>query len=70
MMRMGENGMPRKILLEEPGGYRKVGCPRLKWLDDVTDDLSRAGVRNWRRRTRTERCGGRPLRKPRLTSDC
>jgi hypothetical protein len=50
-MRMGEDGMPKKILLEEPGGYRKVRHPRLEWLDNVTDDLARAGVRNWRRRT-------------------
>jgi (p)ppGpp synthase/HD superfamily hydrolase len=49
-MRMGEDGKPKKILLEEPGGYMKVGHPRLRWLDNVTDGLARAGVRNWRRR--------------------
>jgi hypothetical protein len=48
---MEEDGMPKKILLEEPGGYRKVGFLRLRWLDNVTDDLVRAGVRSWRRRT-------------------
>jgi hypothetical protein len=50
-MRMGEDGMPKKILFEEPGGYRKVERPRLRWLDIVTDDLARAGVRNWKRIT-------------------
>jgi hypothetical protein len=50
IMRMGEDGMSEKILLK-PGGYRKVGRPRLKWLEDVTVDLARAGVGNWRRRT-------------------
>jgi hypothetical protein len=70
IMRMGEDGMPKKILLEEPGGYRKVGRPTLRWLDDVTDDMAKAGVRNWRRRTRTGSYGGRPLRKPRPTSGC
>jgi hypothetical protein len=50
-MRMGEDGMPKKIPLEEPEGCRKVGSPRLSWLVDVSDDLARAVVRNWRRRT-------------------
>jgi hypothetical protein len=45
-MRMGTDGMPKKILLEKPGGYRKVGCLRLRWLDNVTD-----GMGNWGRRT-------------------
>jgi hypothetical protein len=34
-MRMGEDGMPKKILIEEPGGYRKVGRFRVRWLDEV-----------------------------------
>jgi hypothetical protein len=49
-MRMREGGMPKKILREQPGGYRKVGRPTLRWLDNLTDDLAKAGVRNWRRR--------------------
>jgi hypothetical protein len=43
--------MPKKILLEEEGGYRKVRCPRLSCLGNMTDDLARAGVRNRRSRT-------------------
>jgi hypothetical protein len=45
-MRMGEDGMPEENLLQQPGGYRKVERPRLRWLD-MTDNLARAGVRNW-----------------------
>jgi hypothetical protein len=45
---MEEGGIPKTILLEEPGGYRNIRCPRLRWLD-MTDTLARAGVRNWKR---------------------
>ena len=45
-MKMGEDGMPKKILLEQVGDYRKVGRPRLRWLDNVIDDLARAELRN------------------------
>ena len=68
---MGEDEVPMKILLEEPGGYRKVGLPRLKWLVELTDDQAKNGVRNWRRRTQdSELPGGRPMRKPKPTSSC
>jgi hypothetical protein len=65
---MEGEGMPKKILLEQPGGYRKVGCPRLRWLDELTDHLARAGLRNWRRRTKDKELWRRSLRKPRPTS--
>ena len=34
-MRIGEDKMPKNILIEKPGGYRRVGRFRLRWLDDV-----------------------------------
>jgi hypothetical protein len=40
-MRMGEDGMPKKILLKKPRGYREVRHPRLRWLDNVPDDLAK-----------------------------
>ncbi|PSN46143.1 hypothetical protein C0J52_22062, partial [Blattella germanica] len=29
-------------------GRRKVGRPKLRWMDDVQADLTKAGIRSWR----------------------
>jgi hypothetical protein len=36
------------ILAWKPVGRRPVGRPRLRWLDDVCDDLKVLKVRNWK----------------------
>jgi hypothetical protein len=42
----------KKITLDKPEGRRRVGQPRLKWMDGVTNDAKRLGVRNWRTKAR------------------
>jgi hypothetical protein len=39
VMRMNETRVARKILDHKPGGKRRRGRPRLRWLDDVEADL-------------------------------
>jgi hypothetical protein len=47
-MRMDEIRVARKILHDKPGGKRKRGRPRLRWLDDVEADLRSMGIKRWR----------------------
>lgn len=50
VQRMEEERLPRKALTEHPGGRRRRGRPRKRWLEDVEADLRTVGVRRWRRR--------------------
>ena len=44
--------MVKMLYQNTPEGSRSVGRPRLKWMDDVREDLRRMGVTNWRIRAR------------------
>ncbi|KAJ4429692.1 hypothetical protein ANN_21893 [Periplaneta americana] len=48
--RMPEGRLPKRALYGHPGGLRKRGRPRLRWLQDVEDDLRRVGCKRWRQR--------------------
>jgi hypothetical protein len=45
---MQDNLPCKKITLDKPEGRRRVGIPNLRWLDGMTRDAERLGVRNWR----------------------
>jgi hypothetical protein len=45
-----EDRVPKKILDQHPGGRRKPGRLRKRWLDDVTNDLEVLGIQGCRRR--------------------
>jgi hypothetical protein len=48
-VRMDDERMEKREFLGNPGGRRKPGRPRLRWLDCVEDDL-KTGVRRWRKK--------------------
>lgn len=50
--RMPEERIVKKVFSGKPGGRRMRGRPRLRWQDDVEQDLERMGVRRWRMRAR------------------
>jgi hypothetical protein len=45
---MQDNIPCKKITLDKPEGRRRVGRPKLIWMDRVMRDADRLGVRNWR----------------------
>jgi hypothetical protein len=40
--------MVKKLFDGKPGGRRRTGRPRLRWLDDVEADLRTMGIKRWR----------------------
>jgi hypothetical protein len=45
---MSEERVVKMLYQNTPEGSRNVGRPRLRWMDDVREDLRRMGVVNWR----------------------
>jgi hypothetical protein len=41
----------RKVFVSKPEGRRDIGRPKLRWLDDVGDDIKARGIRRWRIKT-------------------
>lgn len=50
--RAGEQSVIQSILQWEPRRAKRRGRPTLSWLREVEDDLRRAGIKNWREKTR------------------
>jgi hypothetical protein len=45
---MNETRDVKKIFEEKLGGRRGRGRRRLRWMDDVEDDLRNMGIKRWR----------------------
>jgi len=43
-----DDHLSRRVLLSEPGGKRPRGRPRLRWEDEVEEDVATLGCRNWK----------------------
>jgi hypothetical protein len=60
----------KRILEWKPMGSRPLGRPRLRWLDNVCDDLKVLKVRNWEELAMDRKAGMTCLRKPKPTKGC
>jgi hypothetical protein len=49
---MDETAMPKRVLKRKLYAKRSIGRPRLRWVDDVTDDPRRMGMRSWTEKAR------------------
>jgi hypothetical protein len=45
---MDNNRTVKKVFNTKPMGTRKVGRSKLRWEDDVIQDIKTLGVKNWR----------------------
>jgi len=48
VIRMDTTRIVKKVAEWEPRSSRPVGRPKLRWLDQVEEDLKKMRVRNWR----------------------
>jgi hypothetical protein len=47
---MGHGGALKKISESKPEGRRRMGRSRLRWLEDVSDDLREMKFKRWRQK--------------------
>jgi len=45
----------KKVIEWEPSLSRPVGRPRVRWLDQVEEDLKKMKVRNWKKKCKDRR---------------
>jgi hypothetical protein len=52
--RVDETAMPPRVLKGKLYATRRVGRPRIRWLEDVIADLRRMGISGWMGKARTD----------------
>ena len=55
VIRMDTTRIVKKVTEWEPRSSRPVGRPRLRWLDQVEEDLKKMKLRNWREKCKDRR---------------
>jgi hypothetical protein len=45
-----DSRMPKGVMREKIYTRRKRGRPKVRWLDDVQEDLREIGIERWRRK--------------------
>ena len=57
--RMQDTAIPKRMLYGRQYATRRRGRPRMRWPDDMSMDLRKMGINEWREREQgTERPGG------------
>jgi hypothetical protein len=69
-MRMEKTRTTRKITEWTPYLTRPVGRPRLRWMDQVEEDLKRMKIIGWRVKAGKDRSGVKLLNRPRPIQGC
>jgi hypothetical protein len=49
---MDEMAMTKRVLKGKLYAKRRIGRPRFRWMDDVTNDLRRMEIRSWAEKAR------------------
>jgi hypothetical protein len=52
--RMQDTAIPKKMLYGKLYATRRRGRPKTRWLDDVSTDLRKMGINEWRDRARDQ----------------
>jgi len=50
--RMDETAVPKRVLKGKLYATRRIGRPRIRWLEDVIADLRRMGISGWMEKKR------------------
>jgi hypothetical protein len=48
---MEDSRMPKRVMREKIYTKRRRGTPKVRWLDDVQEDVWAMGIEGWRRKT-------------------
>ena len=52
--RMQHTAIPKKMMYGKLYATRRRGRPKMRWLDDVSTDLRKMGINEWRDRARDQ----------------
>jgi hypothetical protein len=65
VIRMDNNRTVKKVFNTKPTGIRKIRRPKLRWEDDVTQDVKILAVKNWTNEAMEKESWQKLLRKAR-----